>query len=257
MITKFKDDLDIKYSKDAISLWIENFNDSKQFAKYFIEDYSANHDYIWTIHDDNVVSMAYIIKKNVLIKGSISVVYLIVGMATKNIYSKKGLMKNIINLILEKYKNEFIFMQADHWEYYKNWNFLNVSSIYNYKVKHCNHEKIMIDNFIDWSSMNKQFNNQGSIQYDIKSFQEYINMFIIDGAKIASIGETYIVYKNNTVINFAFKEFKTFINLLNMCEINFLQTHFPIESNYLSLKNEKKYTKSTHIFSNVIFNSLF
>lgn len=259
MITNFKSDFNFKskHLDQAISLWVDNFGDSKRFAQYFIRKYSSNYDYIFTLEQDVVVSMAYIVKKKILIDSRLYNARLIVGVATKKTHSKSGLMKNILNLILNKYKKENIFMQADRWEYYKNWNFLNVSSIYEYEIQKTHKIKIVADKIINWSAMNKQFNTQGSIQYNIESFQEYIKMFIIDGSKIVSIGETYIVYQNNIVLNYAFKNLELFLELLNLCNINLLQTHYPIESKFLLLKNKREFTKSIMLVSKLVFNTIF
>lgn len=259
MISNFKNDFHFtsKHLEQAIVLWVENFKDSKNFAKYFIKGYSSNHDYILTLDENNVVSMAYIIKKQLLIEKKLSTIYLIVGVATKATHMGNGLMKNTINLILEKYKGEPIFMQADHWEYYRNWNFLDVSNLYEYKIKHTEKQKIKIDLSLNWNAMNELSNNQGSIKYNLDTFKEYIEMFVIDGSKIASINGTFIVYQNNTVVDFAYQNIDTFLDLLTFCKIKILQSHSPIESQFLKLKQVKKFTKSINFFPNLIFNTLF
>ncbi|MGL4768709.1 MAG: hypothetical protein ACRCW6_00590 [Mycoplasmoidaceae bacterium] len=245
------------YLNQSEDLWVKNFKEPKIFSSSIINKYKSLVDSIFLIDNQNLISMAFIVSKNIVLENMNLNIYLIIGVATNKKWMNKGNMNIIMNEIFKKYENYYIFMQSYSWEYYKKWNLLEVSYMYQYQYCNLSNKKIVVDKRHDWKKMLEIFNNQGSIKHNLNSFKDYMNKFKYLDARIISIQGTYIVLENNIVIEYAYKDLETLENLLIFSNAKEIMSFTKITSKKFILKKKLLFTKSNKILKNVIFNTLF
>lgn len=246
---------DVNYISQAEKLWEQNFNEKINFAKYFINEYSGLVDYVFSVDGDVLASMAFIVNKKILYNGKIINVNLIVGVATNKSYSRKGLMANAMNIILDKYDN--LFIQSEHWEFYSKWDFFNTTNEYEYDVVESPLDELESDSVINWNLIVEEFNKTGSVQYDSKSFKEYISMFkILDGKIIARDGD-FALFEGQKIFEYNYKDIDIFLRLIKKYSIKKILSSVKI--NHPNFINEKNVvlTKSVKCYKDLIFNTHF
>lgn len=137
----------MRYCKDDLmsirAMWDEIFADPKPFADYYFDTVCAkkspNRVLVAYVNDD-IVGMIHLNPYTVNINDKKKLVYYIVGVSVKQDMRRQGIMKKMLNKVLDDLKNEgciFAFLMPEKQEYYLGFGFEMIyeNSIYEYHLK--------------------------------------------------------------------------------------------------------------------------
>lgn len=110
--------------KQIIDLWKLCFKDEtdKSTQFYFEELYSKENTYVLK-NRNHIISVLQIVPINIMKMGISKKCYFILGVCTHPFYQHQGMMKKLLQFVLEEYKENDIYLQAYHPEIYRPFGF--------------------------------------------------------------------------------------------------------------------------------------
>ena len=233
-------------SNQVKKLWLKIFDDSNDFVNYFWDSlYNPNNNYILTEGGEVLSSVQFWEKKIVLQNRTVSMP-MIFGVCTKESRQGEGLMSKIFEQVLpflkQKYSN--VLIQAEHYEYYKKYNFQESVFKNIYGVKNNGDEKTSFSKN-DFSKINtileiynKSLENYfGYSARNVQDMKHLLKMVRTNGCDFYNTEKTYFIYSSKT---------KTILEMFSIDDqahvLDFacsaIKNDFLIESNFTFDENE-------------------
>lgn len=130
-----RNEITMEYGKsnmDAIrEMWDEIFADPKEFADYYFEEICRSNKILTAYYGKTVVGMLHLNPYRVSVFDETRTCYYIVGVAVKEDMRRQGIMRAMMEKVLEDMKNEgclFAFLMPERKEYYQGMGFETVYS---------------------------------------------------------------------------------------------------------------------------------
>lgn len=168
-----------------IDLWRESFEDEdKQSTNfYFMKCYQKDNTYLLK-NSSTIVSMMQIVPYTIILDNQETTAYFILGVATDKNYQKQGMMKKLLNYVLNlpEYLNQKVMLQAYTPQIYYNFGF---NENYFHKVTNVDKNKYLFNNplnvfdnynCVDLLNLYIDFTNDynGYRKRDIEYYENYL-----------------------------------------------------------------------------------
>lgn len=99
--------------KAVKKLWLSSFEDeTKETTEYFFNHHYINNDTYLLKNNNDILAMVQISPMKLSINKQEKQCYFVLGVATHKNYREQGYMKQLLDYVLDVYKNEIIYLQA-------------------------------------------------------------------------------------------------------------------------------------------------
>lgn len=258
--------------EDAKKLYLEAFNDSKEFIDLYFEKYNKNnHYYFWVDKNNKPLMMSCLNLKRVYINKEKMTAGFIVAVAVDKEYRGKGIFKKYFQSWLDEISlyYKYIFIQAYNWDVYSKYDFYPCTNKKLYSLRkdqYLKTEEYYKDNEINLDIVNDIYNNFVKYNrinnFSYKTRKEnnlYYKMLLATNDKIYHTKKSYIFVSNNKVVDYAFLDLKDFIKLLSNFKDLIIESYIDLDKRYFT--DLKETIVNTKVYKekelNILFNELF
>ncbi len=258
--------------KKAQNLYMDSFDDPKEFAQYFYNEYNNNCTHYGVFSDNHeLVFITTITHKRIMKDGEQLKANFIVAVATKKEYQNQGIMHKYLLEIMDYHSSyEPFFILALNWSYYdflcftscgtKTQWYLREDQILHNK-KEIPYQEINYDIINDIRNQFNHYQQYRCFSYRTKKEnKKWLKMHLLGGDKIYHTKNAYLIIANGIVIEYGYYELIDFIKLLSNFEYGLLiNSLIPFDKRYFCKKQDSDFieTKSNIGLSNINFNEFF
>ena len=174
--------------KAVKKLWLSSFEDeTKESTEYFFNHHYPHNDTYLLKNNSDILSMIQVAPMNLSFNNKQKQCYFILGVATNKNYQNQGYMKQLLNHVIDLYKDKPLILQAYNPEIYNKFGF--------YASHHLKRIKV------DKNNLNN--NELCVLTSDIDMMQQYYYKYVssLNGYKLRNKEDFEMILKRNTAFN--------------------------------------------------------